>query len=300
MARTVQHPDVHAEVAVVLRGPKGTGKGTLAQILYRLFRHHAMQISNPAHFTGRFNGHLVDVLFLFVDEAFWAGDRVGEGTLKALVTEPTIPIEPKFVNLFQVPNRLKILVASNADWVVPATADERRYFVLDVAGTRKGDRAYFNALYHAIEGAELPAFLDYLLGLDLSEFDFRNPPHTAALNAQKLAGADSLIRYWLDCLTNGEIVGTDGNDWPDDIVARLLHEAYVEYAHDHGDRQPLTAHHMAEKLAKLMPGKILRRIRPQKPHRNNQRPTRYALESLHMSRAAFLEAMRIESHTWPA
>ena len=137
MARAVQHPDLHAEVAVVLRGPKGTGKGTLGQILHRLFRHHAMQISNPAHFTGRFNGHLVDVLFLFIDEAFWAGDKVGEGTLKALVTEPTIPIEPKFVNLFQAPNRLKILIASNADWVVPATADERRYFVLDVADTAK-------------------------------------------------------------------------------------------------------------------------------------------------------------------
>ena len=117
----------------MLRGLKGTGKGTLGQILHRLFRHHAMHISNPAHFTGRFNGHLVDVLFLFVDEAFWAGDKAGEGTLKALVTEPTIPIEPKFVNLFQTTNRLKILMASNADWVVPATADERRYFVLDVS-----------------------------------------------------------------------------------------------------------------------------------------------------------------------
>ena len=129
----------------MLRGLKGTGKGTLGQILHRLFRHHAMQISNPAHFTGRFNGHLVDVLFLFVDEAFWAGDKAGEGTLKALVTEPTIPIEPKFVNLFQTPNRLKILMASNADWVVPATADERRYFVLDVSDMpQRGDRGYFD------------------------------------------------------------------------------------------------------------------------------------------------------------
>jgi Mesyanzhinovviridae DNA primase len=47
LARAVQHPDLHAEVAVVLRGQKGTGKGTLGQILDRLFRHHAMQISNP-------------------------------------------------------------------------------------------------------------------------------------------------------------------------------------------------------------------------------------------------------------
>ena len=175
MARAVQFPELHAEVAVVLRGAKGSGKGTLGQILHRLFRHHTMHISNPAHFTGRFNGHLVDVLFLFVDEAFWAGDKAGEGTLKALVTEPTIPIEPKFVNLFQVANRLKILMASNADWVVPATADERRYFMLDVSEHKRGDREYFTKLHEAIEGTELQAFLDYLLNLDLSGFQPSQP-----------------------------------------------------------------------------------------------------------------------------
>jgi hypothetical protein len=43
LARAVQHPDLHAEVAVVLRGQKGTGKGTLGQILDRLFRHHVLR-----------------------------------------------------------------------------------------------------------------------------------------------------------------------------------------------------------------------------------------------------------------
>ena len=299
LARAVQYPELHAEVAVVLRGPKGTGKGTLGQILHQLFRHHAMHISNPAHFTGRFNGHLVDILFLFVDEAFWAGDKAGEGTLKALVTEPTIPIEPKFVNLFQTTNRLKVLMASNSDWVVPATADERRYFVLDVSDCRRGDRNYFAELHNAIDGAELPALLDQLLRIDLSDFDFRNPPHTRALNAQKLVGADSLTRFWFDCLISCEIVGTGESDWPDDIVAQVLHEAYVGYAHDHGDRHPLTGHHMAEKLSNLMPGKTLRRTRPNKPYGNMERPTRYALEDLDACRAAFLEAMAIKAYTWP-
>ena len=299
MARAVQYPELHAEVAVVLRGPKGTGKGTLGQILHRLFRHHAMHISNPAHFTGRFNGHLVDVLFLFVDEAFWAGDKAGEGTLKALVTEPTIPIEPKFVNLFQTTNRLKILMASNADWVVPATADERRYFVLDVSDCRRGDRGYFARLHEAIDGPELPALLDHLLQLDLSDFDHRNPPHTTALNRQKLTGADSLTNFWLDCLTNAEIVGTGESDWPEDVVAQVLHAAYVDHAHDHGDRRPLSDNHMAERLAKLLPDGRLQRTRPYKPHGENMRPTRYALADLDGCRAAFLTAMQIDVYRWP-
>ena len=299
MARAVQHPDLHAETAVVLRGPKGTGKGTLGKILRQLFRQHALHISNPAHFTGRFNGHLVDVLFLFVDEAFWAGDKSGEGTLKALVTEPTIAVEPKFVNMFQVRNRLKILMASNADWVVPATSDERRYFVLDVSECRRGDREYFNRLNEAIDGDELPAFLAYLLDFDLSGFDFRSPPHTQGLNQQKLAGADSVTSFWLDCLTNGEIIGSGETDWPEDVVAQVLHAAYVDHARDHGDRHPLPDQQMSRKLASMMPGKHLRRCRPHRPYGENARPTRFILPPLAECRAVFLEAMRIASYEWP-
>ena len=299
LARAVQYPELHAEVAIVLRGLKGTGKGTVAKILRLIFRHHAMAISNPSHFTGRFNGHLSDVLFLFVDEAFWAGDKAGEGTLKALVTESVIAIEQKFVNAFQAVNRLKILVASNADWVVPATHDERRYFVLDVSDCRRGDRDYFTKLNNAIDGDELPAFLGYLLNLDLSGFDHRNPPHTTALNRQKLAGADSLTAFWLDCLTNGEIIGTGEPEWPEDVVAQVLHGAYVDHAHTHGDRHPLRDHHMAEKLATLMPGACLRRTRPWRPYGDNPRPTRYALQPLDDCRAAFLKAMKIDIYAWP-
>ena len=151
---------------------------------------------------GNFNAHLVDALFLFLDEAFWAGDKQGEGTLKALITESTLMIEPKGVDSFadaqqaQDPDGI-----SNNDWVVPASADERRYLrARRVPDTRKGDKAYFSKLAAAIEGDELPALLDYLLKLDLAGFDHRNPPHTEGLNKQKLIGAESFVRYWHDCL----------------------------------------------------------------------------------------------------
>ena len=96
----------------MLRGLKGTGKGMVGQMLMRIFRNHSLHITNSKHLVGNFNAHLVDALFLFLDEAFWAGDKQGEGTLKALITERTIMIEPKGVDSFQMPNRLKILMAS--------------------------------------------------------------------------------------------------------------------------------------------------------------------------------------------
>ena len=47
-------------------------------------------------------------------------------------------IEPKGIDSFQARNRLKILISSNEDWVVPVTSDERRFFVLEVSRQAQG------------------------------------------------------------------------------------------------------------------------------------------------------------------
>lgn len=289
----------------MLRGEKGTGKTTLGRVHMRLFRNHALHVTNQRHLVGHFNAHLVDALALLVDEAFWAGDRAAVGPLNGLITERSLIIEPKGVNAFEATNRLKIMIASNADWVIPATADERRYFVLDVSNCRQGDARYFKELYDAIDGDELPAFLDHLLNLDLSDFNHRQPPATQTLASQKLVGADKLTAYWFDCLWAGELVGVwyeedqrpDG--WPEDVVRTELHRAYVKYAHEHGDRHPMSHAHMARKLAQMMPGGLLQTIRPNKRNGTNSQPWRYALDTLDRCRESFQRHMRVPVIDWP-
>ena len=128
-------------------------------------------------------------------------------------------IEPKGVDSFPMPNRLKIMMASNNDWVVPATEDERRYFVLDVSDAKSGDRAYWHELHAALDGGEVAAFLDHLLKLDLSGFEIRDVPHTKGLNRQKLRGRRQRRRaFWLDCLREGAIFGDGDASWPEDIL----------------------------------------------------------------------------------
>src|SRR4051794_40327930 len=51
-AYCVQHPEKPAEVAVVMRGKKGCGKGTVAKVMLRIFRDHALQITQARHLTG--------------------------------------------------------------------------------------------------------------------------------------------------------------------------------------------------------------------------------------------------------
>ena len=133
MAWTVQHPDELAEAALVLRGGKGSGKGVFGNALAKCFGEHSMHIFQQSHLTGKFNGHLRSCLFLFADEAFWAGDKKGESVLKGLITEKSLVIEHKGIDPIQWPNRLHVVMAANAEWVVPASYDERRFAVFDVS-----------------------------------------------------------------------------------------------------------------------------------------------------------------------
>jgi len=93
-ARCVQHPDKQAEVALVLRGDRGVGKGTFLRALCDLFHPHSYHTANSRVLTNDFNGQLVNVLFLFLDEAFWAGAHSAESAIKAYITEPKIELHP--------------------------------------------------------------------------------------------------------------------------------------------------------------------------------------------------------------
>jgi hypothetical protein len=204
LAHMVQKPWLRAEVVIVLRGEKGTGKGILGRWIIRLCGQHGLHIFNPVHLVGRFNVHLRDAIFLFADEAFFAGDKQHEGILKGLVTEAEFLIEEKFYTPVMTRNRLHILMSSNSDWVVPATPGERRYLVLDVASSKQGDAAYFKALNEQMEQGGLEAMLEELLNMKLGDFHPRaDVPDTNALTEQKQFSLTTLQKWWLAVLTRG-------------------------------------------------------------------------------------------------
>lgn len=188
MAYMVQYPERVAEVALVFRGLKGTGKGTLGRALTTLAGRHGLHISSPEHLVGRFNSHLQNCICLFADEAFWAGDKAGEAVLKQLVTEPTLTYEGKGRDATTGKNLIHIVIASNNDWVVPATGGERRFAVFSVNTNRKGDKAFFDALNAQLDRGGLAAMLHELLTRDLGDWAPRdNVPQTEALAQQKIA-----------------------------------------------------------------------------------------------------------------
>jgi hypothetical protein len=129
IAWAIQNPDKQAEVALVLIGEKGAGKGTLARCLQRIFGAHAFQVTTPDEVVGRFNAHLHNCVLLIADEAYWVGgdkQKACVGRLQAMITEPYLSIEPKGIGIFKVRNLLHILMLAEPGWVIPAGRHERR------------------------------------------------------------------------------------------------------------------------------------------------------------------------------
>ena len=206
MADLVQKPGGQRPgTAIVLRGKQGTGKGSFASQLGRIVGPHFLHITNQHQLTGRFNNHLKDALLVFVDEGFWGGNKSIEGPLKGMVTEDQIMIEPKGKDPFMVRNHIRLIIASNNDWVVPAGIEERRFFAIDVTDNHIQDKEYFGALYRQMDSGGREAMLYDLLHMDISGFDLRSFPRTQALLDQIVNSMSSFERYWYDQLCNGTL-----------------------------------------------------------------------------------------------
>ncbi len=288
MAFAVQHPEKPAEVAVVLQGNRGTGKGKYANAMTALFGPHATTVSQASHLTGHFNGHLKDCTFLFVDEGMWAGDKAGENVLKALITEPVIQMEKKFQDPTPIKNRLHIMIASNSEWVVPAGAHERRYFVLHVSDVHMQDKAYFAALDRQMyELGGLEAMLHDLLRRDLSTFDIRAVPRTAALDQQVINSLDAMHTWWLDHL------GSTVPDWQYQC-RRTLVEACAHKCSTPSQRSMETK--LGNFLKKVLPGG-LKKVSHTPPGRAKAIEC-YEFPTQALCRQAFQNLLGIQHDPW--
>jgi hypothetical protein len=131
-----------------------------------------------------------------------------------------------------VDNRLRIMVASNNDWMVPAGIGDRRWFVLDVASiyAGTGHREYWEALYAEIENGGAAAMFYDLLAMDLNGFDVRAVPPTAA-KAQQQAHSFRGTEAWLyHILQEGEIGSKSWQDTGLTISKEHAYECFEDFS----------------------------------------------------------------------
>ena len=294
MAYAVQHPNVPGEVAVVIRGLQGTGKGTFARHFGSLFGPHFKHVTNPDHIVGKFNRVLEDACLVFADEALYAGNKRHESALKALITEPTLFIEPKGVDARPVRNCIHLIMVSNESWVVPARLDDRRFFILDAPNDQMGDYAYFEAIQDEMDSGGREGLLHFLLNHDISEFNVRSVPKTEELFRQKMQTMTPEEAFWVGRLIDGRLMPAHG-EWRDSVVQNEIVDAF---AHEIGMRSTQgAATRLGLLLGRLCPERTKTRSSanveyedPSGRRKRVDRPTLWHFPSLEECRAGWTEA----------
>lgn len=236
MCDLVQNPGgPKSGVSIVLKGEKGTGKGFLVNNLGTIFGNHYLHLTQQNHLTGKFNNHLKNAILVFADECFWAGDKTSESVLKGMITEETFIVEQKGKDAIQLKNNVKLVIASNEDWVVPTTMDERRFFVLNVSSKHKQDFQYFSELEREARDGGVEAMLYDLLHYSLEGVNLRDVPRTEALFEQIVEGFKPEQRFWYNCLQRGSILNKE-SDWKASVITQELYQDYLNFCDDIGHR----------------------------------------------------------------
>ena len=268
LARAVQDPGgKRPGVTVVLRGGKGIGKSAWVDYYGKIFGESYFNISDPQHFTGRFNIYQSKTLILFLDEARWGGDKKSEGKMKALITQEYNMFEPKGIDSISMKNYMNIIIAGNGDWLVPATMDERRYFVLQVAEDFIMDEKYFDGFFHEYENGGPAAMMYDLLDYDYSAINLRKAPMTKSLGEQIEHSLPPVLSFWQSVLSRGFLLtnrytgepertqyDATENMWPERAWKYELYNEFLEWCNKKKEKYVLSERPFWKKTYEIWPG----------------------------------------------
>lgn len=293
LAHMVQHPANLPESALVMRGKQGTGKNTFAGIIGRLLQQYYLEITSMESITGRFNGHLKNVLLLHANEATWGGNKASAGKLKSLVTDIHQNIEHKGRDPITIRSFIHLLVSSNEIWAVPADADDRRFVFLDVSDGHKEDAPYFAAIHAEINSGGLGALMAHLQGIDIMGWHPRQRPTQHYGLDVKLESASPTVRWWYQVLDEGDPLAqkspSSPHSWITPVNKGHLFDLFDQHCQRARERTP-AINIFFKNIHEMCPGLQQER---QTDHRG-ERTRVVILPALDKTRSAFENYMRAD------
>ena len=231
LAYKYRHPEVPGPAVVMVARQHGTGRGTMATIIEKLFGQRYVKALDFATFAGKtyqsqYNSWGAETLFVTVDESseaqggsVFAAKRDTYERIKELV-EPRAKLR-HFVRHglppFSAYSYVTYFIATNHADALPLPADDRRIWV-GTNGERR-DLEFWNEVNEWMEVPEnIGAFAAWLEELDLGEYSpYLPPPMTSGKRAMIEMSASPIDHAMTEALVQlpGEVL------IPEQIVAAM-------------------------------------------------------------------------------
>lgn len=213
VADILQRPGDKPGTALVLVGDPGAGKtflgeGVLGPIVGPS---HFGQTNTVSSITDRFNQLVDNKLVVQCDEAVHSYQRDMSARLKALITDQTVKIEPKYVNAYSKPNHMRFIFTSNEETAalfLDPTPAERRFTVLKVSSCRADDMDYWRAFRPWME-ENLPKVMRWLLDHKYDRALITRPYGTEAKRMLQGVGVPLEVSWIVERLRQGFPIAPD-------------------------------------------------------------------------------------------
>ena len=231
LAYPLQHPGAKLRTAVVMHGDEGAGKNFLFDIVVAIYGKYGALVGQD-ELEDKFNDWRSSKLFVVGDEVSSRAELVhNKNRLKALITSPTVQINPKGLPRREERNHMNIVFLSNELQPLALDNSDRRYLV--VYTPRAKDFEFYRKLGEWRDNGGIEAFYHYLMTYPLDGFvPYAPAPMTEAKQALIGLNRKSPELFWQEW-HDGEL------DLPYAACSGAqLYRAYEKWCQRSGDRYP--------------------------------------------------------------
>lgn len=232
LVRVSIDPGAKLRSAVIVHGDEGAGKNFFFECLLEIYGRYGKLVGQD-ELEDRFNDWRSGVCMAIGDEVSSRQELVhNKNRLKALITSPTVQINPKGLPRREEKNHINIAFLSNELQPQALDNSDRRYMVIYTPRMR--ERAFYEKLKAWRDGGGIAALYHDLLNYPLDGFDpFAPAPVTQAKLDLIDLNRKTPERFWIEW-ASGEL------DLPyRSCSCQQAYRAYLKYAQRIGDRWPL-------------------------------------------------------------
>jgi hypothetical protein len=195
LAYPLQFPGVKMFCSAVVHGIRhGTGKSLVGYVLGRIYGSNFTEISQ-IDLHNHFNEWAECMQFVLGDDVTGSNKRNDADFLKKLITQREIRINPKYIPTYVVPDCINYYFTANHPDSFFLEDDDRRFFIHEVQVGALDEEFYVEFMMWLDSGGASAVF-DYLLNLDLGDFNPAAPAFRTAAKERMIANVQSDLAGW--------------------------------------------------------------------------------------------------------
>jgi len=232
LAHLMQKPYKKIEVAILLKSKQGAGKNVICEFIgdYIIGKQYSLVLGDIDRLFARFNVIMQNRLLTILDEiSNYGGAHKSNNKLKNLITQKRQMIEFKGLKPIRFTDYNNYIFLSNNDWPIKVEQSDRRFFCLELDNCKCGKFDYFNTLAEQLNADSANIFYNYLLNIDIRNWNKLKIPTTNLKNDLKINSLPKPIQFLVKCV-EGEIDSIMlSKDESTKVHINILYELFIDH-----------------------------------------------------------------------